>query len=132
MRNGVWRIDERGANADDGRVVWAPFKSLWNTAMYAIAVVLGPLYFSWSALAVFLGLSYSTLLLGHSLGMHRRLIHRSFECRFRFTSPPAFAIEPDFAADPWYRFMEASRSGPLKLMSQRIAKYARTSSSMAS
>ena len=59
-----------------GEVVWAPFKSLWNTAMYGIALVLGPLYFSWSALAVFLGLSYSTLLLGHSVGMHRRLIHR--------------------------------------------------------
>lgn len=167
MRKGVWRVDGRGANADDGDVVWAPFKSLWNTAMYAIAIVLGPLYFSWSALAVFLVLSYSTLLLGHSLGMHRRLIHRSFECskpferflvwlgvlvgmagplgilkihdirdwaqresschdffahrrglwvdafwqlhcRFRFARPPAFTIEPEFATDPWYRFMEAT------------------------
>ncbi len=167
MRNGVWRIDGSNANADEGEVAWAPFKSLWNTAMYAIAIVLAPLYFSWSALAVFLGLSYATLLLGHSLGMHRRLIHRSFECtkpferflvwlgvlvgmagpfgilkihdirdwaqrqrschdffahrrglwmdafwqlhcRFRFATPPAFAIEPEFAGDPWYQFMEAT------------------------
>jgi len=78
MRTGVWRIDGSGANADDGKVVWSPFKSIWNTAMYSIAILLGPLCFSWSALAVFLGLSYTTLLLGHSLGMHRRLIHRSF------------------------------------------------------
>jgi fatty-acid desaturase len=84
MRSGVWRIDDSGANADEGKVVWSPFKSIWNTAMYAIAIVLGPLCFSWSALAVFLGLSYTTLLLGHSLGMHRRLIHRSFECNKPF------------------------------------------------
>ncbi len=84
MRAGVWRIDDSGANADEGRVVWSPFKSIWNTAMYAIAIVIGPFCFSWSALAVFLGLSYSTLLLGHSLGMHRRLIHRSFECKKSF------------------------------------------------
>ena len=167
MRTGVWRVDDTGANADQGRVVWSPFKSIWNTAMYAIAIVLGPLCFSWSALAVFLGLSYTTLLLGHSLGMHRRLIHRSFECnkpferflvwlgvlvgmagplgivkihdirdwaqrqrschdffahrrglwkdafwqlhcRFSFAEPPLFTIEPEFSADPWYRFMEAT------------------------
>jgi fatty-acid desaturase len=80
MRQGVWRIDGRGASADAGAVVWAPFKSLWNSAMYVVALVLGPLYFSWSALVVFLVISYVTLLLGHSLGMHRRLIHRSFDC----------------------------------------------------
>src|SRR4051794_4009881 len=80
MRQGVWRIDGRGASADAGAVVWAPFKSLWNSAMYVVALVLGPLYFSWSALVVFLVISYVTLLFGHSLGMHRRLIHRSFDC----------------------------------------------------
>lgn len=80
MRKDVWRIDAVDANADDGTVVWAPFKSLWNTAMYLIAIFIAPLYFSWSALALFLILSYATLLLGHSLGMHRRLIHKSFEC----------------------------------------------------
>jgi fatty-acid desaturase len=48
--------------------------------MFLCAVVLGPMYFSWSALFLFLGFSYATLLLGHSIGMHRCLIHRSFEC----------------------------------------------------
>jgi fatty-acid desaturase len=80
MRNPVWRIVSDGADASAGSVVWAPGKSLWNTAMFGLAIWLGPRYFSGSGLAVFLGLSYVTLLFGHSLGMHRRLIHRSFEC----------------------------------------------------
>jgi sn-1 stearoyl-lipid 9-desaturase len=78
MRKGVWRIDAKGADAVNGRVVWSPAKSLWNTAVFALALLLGPLYFDWSAVVVFLALSYITLLLGHSLGMHRRLIHKSF------------------------------------------------------
>ena len=80
MRKNVWQIDASGANADIGRVVWAPFKSLWNTAIYLIALFIDPLYFTWGAFAPFLLLSYVTLLFGHSLGMHRRLIHKSFEC----------------------------------------------------
>jgi fatty-acid desaturase len=80
VRKAVWRVNAQGANADEGKVVWAPFKSLWNMAMLVIAVGLGPVYFSWSALAVFLLLSYVTLLFGHSLGMHRRLIHKTFTC----------------------------------------------------
>jgi fatty-acid desaturase len=165
MRQGVWRIDGPDASADQGTVVWAPFKSAWNSAACIAAIVLGPYYFSWSAFLVFLGLSYVTLLLGHSLGMHRRLIHRSFDCpknverflvwlgvlvgmagplgilrihdirdwaqrepschdffahrrglwidalwqmhcRFEFVRPPIFTVEPEFANDPWYRFME--------------------------
>ncbi len=48
--------------------------------MLAGAVILGPLTFSWSALAAFLILAGITLCAGHSVGFHRRLIHRSFEC----------------------------------------------------
>lgn len=80
MRKNVWRVDATGANADHGRVVWAPFKSLWNTGMSCAAVALAPICFSWGGVVVCLLLSYVTLLIGHSLGMHRRLIHRSFEC----------------------------------------------------
>jgi len=79
MRNGVWRVDGTGADAVHGRVIWAPVKSLWNSTMYGGAL-LAPWHFSWSALAIFLALSYPTLLLGHSVGMHRRLIHRTFDC----------------------------------------------------
>ena len=63
-----------------GVVKWKPVKSIWIGSMTAAAVVFGPLTFSWEALAVFLALSAVTLCGGHSVGMHRRLIHGSFEC----------------------------------------------------
>lgn len=63
-----------------GVVKWVPTKSLWVSSMYAIALVGGYLTFSWTAFAVFLFSAAATLCLGHSLGMHRRLIHESYEC----------------------------------------------------
>lgn len=68
------------ADACNGRIVWDPARSIWNTGMILAALILGPLTFSWSALAVFLGLSAFTLCVGHSVGFHRRLIHGTFEC----------------------------------------------------
>lgn len=64
----------------EGRVRWAPVKSIWLGAMTFAALVLGPIFFSWAAFALFLITSALTLCLGHSLGMHRRLIHSSFDC----------------------------------------------------
>lgn len=78
MRPGVFRIDDAGADATNGEVVWAPTKSLWFNTHLLVALILGPFYFSIGALAVCLLLTYATLLLGHSVGMHRRLIHRTF------------------------------------------------------
>lgn len=71
-----------GPNVDPvrGRVHWNPARSLWNGTMLAGALVLGPLLFAWEAFLVFLALSAVTLCAGHSVGFHRRLIHRSFEC----------------------------------------------------
>lgn len=63
-----------------GVVRWDPVHSIWNGGMFVAAVVLAPLFFTWSAFLVFLALTAATLLLGHSVGFHRRLIHRSFEC----------------------------------------------------
>ena len=63
-----------------GSVQLAPAKSLWISGMYALAIVGGALTFSWDALLVFLVTSAITICLGHSLGMHRRLIHNSYEC----------------------------------------------------
>jgi stearoyl-CoA desaturase (delta-9 desaturase) len=167
MRKNVWRIDGQGANAVQGRVVWAPRKSMWNTTMFVLAIGLAPTHFSWGAFVLFLASSYVTLLLGHSLGMHRRLIHKTYacpknferflvwlgvlvgmagplgilrihdvrdwaqrqqechdffahrrglwidafwqlHCAFRFSNPPRFVVEPEFAQDPWYRFMEST------------------------
>ena len=63
-----------------GQVRWAPAKSLWIGSMTTIAIILGPILFSWSAFLLFLGTCAVTLCAGHSVGMHRRLIHNSFEC----------------------------------------------------
>ncbi len=63
-----------------GRVRWKPVKSIWIGSMTIVGLVFAPLTFSWDALTVFLVLSAITLCAGHSVGMHRRLIHNSFEC----------------------------------------------------
>jgi len=63
-----------------GTVHWKPAKSLWIGALTLIAVAAGPLTFSWSALAVFFALCGVTLCAGHSVGMHRRMIHHAFDC----------------------------------------------------
>jgi stearoyl-CoA desaturase (delta-9 desaturase) len=62
-----------------GSVHWQPVKSAWITTMTATGLA-APFVFTWSALLIFLGATAVTICLGHSLGMHRRLIHRSFDC----------------------------------------------------
>jgi len=73
-------ITDNGSDPVRGRVLWAPAKSLWIGGMTLAALGLGPVYFSWSALALFVVTSAVTLCFGHSVGMHRRLIHGSFQC----------------------------------------------------
>ncbi|MDB5429708.1 MAG: acyl-CoA desaturase [Caulobacter sp.] len=73
-------IATSGANPVEGVVRWAPAKSLWIGAMTLAALVAGPVFFSWSGFALFLVTSGVTLCFGHSVGMHRRLIHNSFAC----------------------------------------------------
>ncbi len=73
-------IELPACNATQGRVVWDWAHSLWNGAMLIASLIFAIPLFSWSAFAVFLLLTGATLLLGHSVGFHRRLIHRSFDC----------------------------------------------------
>ena len=73
-------IETPGCGPIKGIVRWDPVHSLWNGSMLLTALLLAPLLFSWSALLVFLLLTGGSLLLGHSVGFHRRLIHRSFDC----------------------------------------------------
>ncbi len=78
---GVERIvADDGPSPVDGAVRWSPVKSIWIGAMALAAVVLGPISFSWNAFGLFLITSGITLCFGHSVGMHRRLIHGSFQC----------------------------------------------------
>src|SRR5262249_5240972 len=67
--------DETSALA--GAVHWKPVKSAWISTMTIVGLVGAPIFFTWGALAVFLAIN---VCLGHSLGMHRRLIHRSYDC----------------------------------------------------
>ncbi len=69
-----------GANAVKGRVRWDLAHSLWNGGMMIGALIVCPLTASPGAAIVFLVSTGAGLLLGHSVGFHRRLIHRSFEC----------------------------------------------------
>lgn len=48
--------------------------------MLLIAILFAPVTFSWSAAIVAALLTTVTLCAGHSVGMHRLLIHRSYEC----------------------------------------------------
>jgi fatty-acid desaturase len=69
-----------GCSPVEGRVRWDPAHSIWNGGMLVVSLMFaGPLS-SWSAVGIFALLTGASLLLGHSIGFHRRLIHRSFDC----------------------------------------------------
>lgn len=67
-------------NPVQGTVHWSPSKSLWLSAHYLVALVGGVLTLGFDTLLVFLVTTATTLCLGHSLGMHRKLIHGSYGC----------------------------------------------------
>jgi fatty-acid desaturase len=73
-------FDAEDTSAIEGSVRWNSKKSLWLSGMTMTAVVGGPTHFTWGAFVLFLATTVITVCLGHSLGMHRRLIHRSFDC----------------------------------------------------
>ena len=77
----IGRIDPAvNADAVAGRVIYAPVKSLFLLSMYA-ATLYGLIhYLRWDTVLLFGLKTAAVLLLGHSVGMHRRLIHKSFDC----------------------------------------------------
>lgn len=79
MRPAVERIGEPSGDARRGRIRWAPLKSLWINACGVIFVVSVPFATTVGSVTFFLAFTYATLLLGHSVGMHRHLIHRTWE-----------------------------------------------------
>jgi stearoyl-CoA desaturase (delta-9 desaturase) len=65
--------------ATDGAIRLSPLRASWlfgHAALGALGVLLFPQI---DALLVFVGLTGVTICAGHSVGMHRLLIHRSFE-----------------------------------------------------
>src|SRR5262245_9220863 len=63
-----------------GTVRYSPRKSFWFLGMASGAVIGGSLTVTWQAFAVFAAVTTIVLLLGHSLGSHRKLVHDSFQC----------------------------------------------------
>ncbi len=70
-------IADAATSATDGRVVWAPGRSVWIGGMTVAALGLAPFATTPGAVLVFLAGSGVTLCAGHSVGLHRLLIHRS-------------------------------------------------------
>lgn len=73
----VIRVDGRAADPCEGSVKIDWPKTMWNSTMIAGAL-LAQLVATWQAIVLFLVLTYATLLIGHSVGMHRMMIHRTF------------------------------------------------------
>lgn len=73
-------VDGNACNASVGRVGWSAKKSLWVSLMYLGALLGCVYYLSIVNVLVFIVSSAVVLCFGHSLGMHRRLIHGSYEC----------------------------------------------------
>ena len=73
-------VAQDGTDPVAGRVRWAPAKSIWISAMTGTALLFGWHFLTWDTILLFLATTAVTLCFGHSVGMHRRLIHGSFAC----------------------------------------------------
>lgn len=73
-----WLVETPGADPRHGPVRWDPAHSAWNGGMLAAALLFGPATATPGAIAVFVVTTGAALLLGHSVGFHRLLIHGSF------------------------------------------------------
>ena len=67
-------------NPEEGTVMGSPVKSLWFFGHLGIAVIGGVLTLGQMPVLLSGALTVLTLCLGHTVGLHRLLIHRSFEC----------------------------------------------------
>ena len=73
-----WIFDGPDADPVSGQVKWDPAHSLWNGGMMLAALGLTPFFTTPAAAILGIGLTGAMLLLGHSVGFHRLLIHGSF------------------------------------------------------
>ncbi|MGI9242407.1 MAG: acyl-CoA desaturase [Verrucomicrobiales bacterium] len=76
------RLRRRNAETSPvcGVVRWSPVKSLSFFTLVLLALLFAPRGASPGAIFACLSLTIVTLCLGHSIGLHRLLIHRSFSC----------------------------------------------------
>ncbi len=80
MMEPVIRVDGKGACAVSGTPVLDLPKAAWNGGMLLATLAFAVPAFTPGAFLLFLGTTYATLLVGHSVGMHRMMIHRAFRC----------------------------------------------------
>ncbi|WP_299739113.1 fatty acid desaturase [uncultured Roseobacter sp.] len=72
-------VPESRTNAEQGTIRWDAKKSIWFFTMLTggiFAILWTP---SWSGFIIFLGTTAITVCAGHSVGMHRLLIHKAFQ-----------------------------------------------------
>lgn len=74
----VYRVDGSRSNPTKGKVVFDFAKSTWNLGFVLLALCLAPLFCSLNAVIFFIVTTYLSLLIGHSAGMHRMMIHKSY------------------------------------------------------
>ncbi|MEM7084453.1 MAG: acyl-CoA desaturase [Pseudomonadota bacterium] len=76
------RIDyfDQPGRADHGDVRADPIKIAWVGSMLTLGTLGSAVTITPGAVALFIGFTAFTLCFGHSLGMHRRFIHRSYAC----------------------------------------------------
>ncbi|WP_444996772.1 acyl-CoA desaturase [Aliikangiella sp. IMCC44359] len=80
MMEPVHRINSHGADPSLGKVKYDIPKFLWNIGMLVGALIFAPLTFSLNVFIGFVLMTYFSLLIGHSAGMHRMMIHKTYEC----------------------------------------------------
>lgn len=78
MMEPVIRVRDAGADPNIGTVRFSLPKAFWNLGVITVALIFAPLTYSHSALLLFIFSTYLSLMIGHSVGMHRMMIHRSF------------------------------------------------------
>ncbi len=81
MMQDVFRIDGAKASALEGYVRIDAAKTLWNGGMLFGFIALAPFYTTWAAIFMFVPMLWLSLLIGHSVGMHRLMIHRSLDAK---------------------------------------------------
>jgi len=73
-------IAEDVASVTNGAVRYNVVNSIWFLGNALAAIIGGAFTFTWPAVLVFVIATALVLLLGHSLGNHRKLVHDSFQC----------------------------------------------------
>ena len=78
----IGRVDSNHGHSSPifGQVHWTPVRSLWMTFIFVGAIFGGYATFQWDAALLCLVATVMTLSAGYSVGLHRLLIHRSFQC----------------------------------------------------